>query len=332
MKNPTINQIFTQWIDLKKPLITKQTYRTYLGFYNNHIAPAFGVRAINTTNYADYQKFANNLLEAGKKPKTVKNILDVLNGLYDLAKKNEWYKGETFPAMVELPKFDNKFYVSIPKETQLAYLRAITSFQEPIYKDIFLFLLHGRRVNEVLDLEWEYLDLNEKILYLPSTRNKARKNLSFMLTDKLVEALRPYQEQAINEQGTIFLKGHVFKNPLTQKRYANITKPWKRLLKRANLPHMKLHGIRHLVGTYLINELNIPIEQVSIMLGHSSIEITKRYYNPKPSISRDCTQSLFDSIKPKTQEYIEDLDESIKLGDLVKHEVLKNRECKKVAK
>ena len=314
----TIDNIFTQWLELKRPLITKQTYRSYFGAYDNHIFPRIGMREIKTIHYIDYQKFANDLLDAGKKPKTVKNIFSILVSVYEFAKKNEWYVGESFPSLIELPKFDNKFYVTVSTDLQKKYLKAIMSFHEPVYKDIFVFLLHGRRVSEVLDLKWEYLDMTQKIMYLPSSHNKSRKNLSFMLTDRLIELLNVHLKDAIERQGTPFVTGHVFLNPLTLKRYANITKPWKRLLKRFELPHMKLHGIRHLVGTYLINELQLPIQEVSVMLGHSDIKVTQRYYNPKPSISKNCTQSLFDDLKTKGQKYVEELNETIELGERAK--------------
>lgn len=330
MKNYTIDEIFQQWIELKRPLLTPQTLRTYLGFYNNHIFPKFGVRVINTIHYVDYQKFANSLLDAGKKPKTVKNIFGVLTGIYDFAKRNEWYTGESFPNMIELPKYDNKYYVTIDSSLQKKYLKAIMSFHEPVFKDIFVFLLHGRRVGEVLDLKWEYLDMTQKIMYLPSSHNKSRKNQSFMLTDKLIECLKFHQKQAIELQGTPFITGHVFLNPQTLKRYANLTKAWKRLLKRSDLPYMKLHAIRHLVGTYLINELQLPIQEVSVMLGHSDIKITQRYYNPKPSIAKDCTDSLFNDLKSKGENYVEELNETLELGELTKKILLHDKKSLKV--
>ena len=321
-----IDTIFQQWLELKRPLITKQTYRSYLAAYNNHIFPRFGLRDIQTIHFIDYQKLANDLLDKELKPKTVKNIFSILSTVCDFAKKNECYTGENYANMIELPKFDNKFYVTASTELQKKYIKAIMGFHEPVYKDIFIFLLHGRRVSEVLDLKWEFLDLNQKIMYIPSKHNKSRKNLSFMLTDRLVELLKVHQENAINTQFTCFIKGHVFLNPTTQKRYANIKKPWLRLLHRAGLPYMKLHGIRHLVGTYLINELQLPIQEVSVMLGYTDIQITQRYYNPKPTISRDCTQTLFDDFKTKGEQYVQELDESIRIGETVKKALLHTKE------
>ncbi len=72
-------------------------------------------------------------------------------------------------------------------------------------KDIFLFLLDGRRLGEVFNLKWEYLDLNQGIVYYPATHNKSRKHLSYELTTDLVNVLKEYQLKAINLQGTVFI-------------------------------------------------------------------------------------------------------------------------------
>jgi integrase len=268
-------------------------------------------------NYVDFQNFANRLTTSGKKPKTVKNILSVLTGIYKLAIKNDWYDGKVYPAMVELPKFDNKYYIAISPILQRKYLMAIKNFDEDIYKDIFLFLLHGRRLKEVLHLKWEFVDLSAGVVYFPAQNNKARKNLSFELTDIMIERLKEYQLKAIDEQGTAFITGYVFKNPNTGKPFSDLRKPWKRLLDRAGLDYIKLHAVRHLVGSYAVNELQLPLIEVSYMLGHSDTKITQRYINVKPRIAKNVTQKIFDSLKSKDEIYVERLNQSIEVAEAV---------------
>jgi len=311
-----IETIFEEYISLKRPLISLQTYRTNVGYYKNHIAPRFGDREINTIHYIDYQKFINDML-IDHKPKIVKNILVVLSTLYKYAKKMQYYTGDNIITYVELPRFDNKRYFTISKELQLKYIKALMSFDEPIYKDIFLFLLHGRRLNEVLDLEWQYLDLNQGIMYLPSAKNKSRKNLSFQLTDRLLEALKSHRDIAVQRQGTPFVTGHVFLNPHTMKRFSDLRKPFNRLLRRANLPKITMHEIRNLVTTYMVNELDSPIEKVSHTLGHSDITITQRYLNQKPQSAKEVMDNLFDSIDKKDT-YIERLENDFEIAKSAK--------------
>ena len=126
-----------------------------------------------------------------------------------------------------------------PPKIQKQYLQALKNAREPIFKDIFLFLLHGRRLGEVLNLKWEYLDLNQGIVYYPATHNKSRKHLSYELTNEMIDVLKQYQLLAIDSQNTIFLTGYVFINPKTNKKYTDIRGAWKRLLETNNLSYTK---------------------------------------------------------------------------------------------
>ena len=53
--------------------------------------------------------------------------------------------------------------------------RTIINFKEPLYKDIFTFLLHGRRKDEVLSLTWDMIDLEKRVYYIGFEINKAKK-------------------------------------------------------------------------------------------------------------------------------------------------------------
>ncbi len=215
----TLDEIYEYYIPTKELTLASKTVGSYKSAYHRHISPVFGARDINTLNYIDYQKFADKLLLSGLSPKTVKNFLKFISSIYTFAIKNDWYQGQVYPRLVELPKFDNKYYVTFSPAIQKKYLMALKNFDEPIYKDMFLFLLHGRRLGEVLNLEWEYLDLNQGIVYYPATHNKSRKHLSYELTTDLIKVLREYQVNAIDVQKTIFVTGHVFLNPNTGKKF-----------------------------------------------------------------------------------------------------------------
>ena len=140
--------------------------------------------------------------------------------------------------------------------------------------------------------------------------------------DKQIDILRAYQTQAILSQNLAMPKGHVFLNPRTGFRFTDIRKAWHRLLDRNELPHIRLHDIRHLVGTYLVNELNTPIEHVSHLLGHSSIQVTQRYVNPKPSNAKNAMNALFKSVRDKGELAVDELNKSFRLGEAMQ-EVLK---------
>ena len=291
-----LNQLFDEYIDLIELLQSSQTIRTKKGYYRKHIKEPYGDKNINELKYRDWQFCINNLLKSGLKPKTVKNIKDLMQVVYKMAIKLE-YAVHNPLYDVELPKFDNKRYFSYSLEHQQKLIKAIVNFQEPIYKDIFIFLLHGRRLNEVLSIEWNMIDLNEKLYYIPAKINKTKRNMSYRMSDKLYDIfLHTYQKSTLEQKTSIPL-GYVFKNPRTNTKFVDLRKAWRRLLETENLPHTRIHDIRHLIGTYSINHLEIPIEKVSHTLGHTSIEVTQKYITVNPNTAKEVVENIFNSIE-----------------------------------
>lgn len=85
---------------------------------------------------------------------------------------------------------------------QTDFIHALLSYDVYMYKDIFLFLLHGRRRNEVLSLSWDMVDLEQRLYYIPAQINKARKNMSHKMTDILYDRLMVHYLHAYIKQNT----------------------------------------------------------------------------------------------------------------------------------
>ncbi len=157
-------------------------------------------------------------------------------------------------------------------------------------------MLHGRRRNEVLSITWEMVDFEQKIYHIPAKINKVKKNMRYMMTDELYKRLHTIYLQECIKQNIKYPTGYVFTNPKTKTRYKCLRGAWSRLLKQNNLPYIRLHDIRHLLGTYSINFLSLPIEHVSYALGHTNIEITQKYITVKPEISKEVINKVFKSV------------------------------------
>jgi integrase len=107
---------------------------------------------------------------------------------------------------------------------------------------------------------------------------------SVKLTSKAIETLRHYPERQpreINTIGSLWSEnGLMFSSgtgePLN--RHNLIRRSFKPLLKRAGLPQIRFHDLRHTCATLLLAK-NVNPKVVSEMLGHSSIAITLDTYS-----------------------------------------------------
>lgn len=292
----TLQNLFTQYFELIEPLQSLQTVRTKKGFAKNHILSLLGDKKIQDITYPMVQKLVNDLLLTELKPKTVKNILDLIKVVFKLATRLELIEKNPCD-FVEIPKYDNKRFFDFSLSVQTDFIHALLTCKEPIYKDIFLFLLHGRRRNEVLSITWKMVDLEQRLYYIPAQINKAKRNMSYKMTDILHDRLSFYYLHACIDQNTRHPVGYVFKNPDSDNKFATLSKAWQRFLKANDLPYIRLHDIRHLIGTYSVNVLELPIEKVSHALGHTNIETTQKYITIKPETSKQVIDKIIASVK-----------------------------------
>lgn len=68
-------------------------------------------------------------------------------------------------------------------------------------RTIFIWLLHGRRKGEVLNVKWEDIDFEKNIYTIDSSISKIKKTLQFSLTDTLITELKEY---GIKSRGLVF--------------------------------------------------------------------------------------------------------------------------------
>lgn len=275
-----LNDWFDDHIQSISNIHSTQSIKSNISNYNKHIKPRFGNLYLQDIKPQNLQKMANELYDTHA-PKTVKNIFVLLSRLFNKAKQNKMIDHNPVE-LVEFKKFDNKrdFYMTESNIKNL--INTITNYHEPLYRNIFTFLLHGRRLNEVLSLTKFDIDLDNRIYYITPSKNKARKMMSYKMTDVLYNIFT-YQIKNNEHDNDL-----VFQSLVTGSKIQDVSKAWKRILKEANITkHVRVHDIRHLIGYYSINHLNLPIEHVSFVLGHTDIKTTQKYVYTKPDIAKD---------------------------------------------
>ena len=286
-----LNELFKNYLEYYELILSPSTLRSDVATYQKHFKDGLGLKNVKDINFIDVQKFCNELIKRDYKIKTVKNILAKLKVIFKLALKLELINKNPCD-FIELPRFDNKRYFDYSVAIQKKFIKAISENKEP-GADIFFFLLHGRRKNEVLSLKFSDINFKTRTYTIPFKINKAKRDMVYKMSDELYDRLfRRYVEAKKQNK----LNGYVFVNPMTNDKYQDLRKSWNSLLKRNNLPKIRLHDIRHLIGTYSINYLKIPVEQVSFTLGHTNITTTQKYITANVKKSKETIENLLHSI------------------------------------
>ena len=290
----SFNELFDEYCNVMQHTMTPHTLRTKQSYYKTHFGHKYGHIIITDFKFKDAQLFANELVNKGLQPKTVKNIIDIFKVLYKYAIMNEYCEKNPFE-FVQIPQFDNRIYFSFTEEEIKRFIKSIINYPETLYRGIFIFLLHGRRLNEVLSLTWDMVDFEKRVYFIPPKINKAKRYMQYQMTDLLFETLKNQKEMKKIYCSTSL---YVFPSPVTCRKLQDIRKQFKKLLRLAQIDKkMRIHDIRHLVASYSINYLGLSIEEVSYTLGHTSIEITQRYVNPRAEISARVVNKIIESVR-----------------------------------
>ena len=133
---------------------------------------------------------------------------------------------------------------------------------------ITLLLLTGARKNEILTCKWAWVSLDTQSIALPDSKT-GRKTL--YLSDHAVRLLQSQKEHSRDPESK-----YVFPGRRKGQCLVNISKPWDRVCKRANLENVRIHDLRHTAASVAVGEgVSLPI--IGRLLGHSQPQTTARY-------------------------------------------------------
>ena len=172
-----------------------------------------------------------------------------------------------------------------------------------------LALTTGLRIGELLGLKWSDIDLDARRLRVSRqlqrgeggvifTEPKAASRRTVDLPASTVEALKRHRKRQVEETlkaGGAYLDndllfagdlgGPIGPEKVTQRAF-------KPLLKRAGLPEIRFHDLRHTFATLLLTR-GVHPTYVQRALGHASVKITlDRYSHWMPSMGRATAEAI----------------------------------------
>ncbi len=285
----TFNDLFLEYLILFSSFQSQSEIINKKNRYKNHIKKYIGHKNIQDIKFKDCQEICNNIINVKKlSPKTAKNVNVIIQAVFNYAIKND-YIDKNPASYTIIPKFDNKYDIKLSDKQISNLINEIIKIDNLTYKTIFLFALHGRRLNEILSLQWYQIDLENKTYNIPPQKNKSKKNDIHKMTNLLYTHI----QVLANTKPSISLNDYVFINPKTGTRFKDIRKFFKTLKNKAGIDVMRFHDFRHILGTQGIKK-GIPIEHISQALGHSGINVTQKYITKDYKISSDVVNNILD--------------------------------------
>ncbi|ENK1244776.1 site-specific integrase [Clostridium botulinum] len=295
--------------------IKPSTFQRYEGIYRNYVknSDIYGLR-ISNLKTIHLQRYYNSLYTKGKTSNVIKNLNKLLKNFFNYA-TDEGY-------ILKNPCSGKRIVIPGETETQEKKIEVFSDKEINTLKVAlkghrlkFLILLAlgtGLRQGELLGLKWSDIDINNKqlkversikqvniisadeskeyktIVQSPKSKNSIRTvPIPSNLISELKEHRKLQKQEKLKSGNSYNNTDYVFTTEVGNTMNArNITKSYKRLLKKAKIPYKKFHSLRHTYATKLF-EVNVPLKTVQMLLGHSDISITANIYThvmPKEKI------------------------------------------------
>ena len=149
---------------------------------------------------------------------------------------------------------------------------------------IRLLLFTGARLSEILELRWEHIDMKEGTIALPARKGDGRRAHPVSSGALAVLSGLPKKKKSpfvLPRAGDP--KRHLAKEVLEN--------AWQRVRARAGLDDVRLHDLRHTVGTFA-SQAGSNAFMISHLLRHTNVTITNRYVNPDANPIRELSETI----------------------------------------
>ena len=278
----TLSEWLDKWLEDMADTLRPNTLRNYRSYIENHVRPSLGDKQLTRITPKDVQRFyekLNDTLASG----TVRRIHTTLHGALKAAQQAHLIASNP-TEQITAPRFSYRAKQVLTDEQLDVFMRVIA--EDEIWHDFFYTeLTTGLRRGEICGLKWE--DFDEVSGTLKICRTVYREDggglttgdtktnagtRKVVLPGSTVTVLRERKKSALTEW--------IFPNPLKPEQSVNPGSAYRRLkilLKRAGLPNIRFHDLRHTFATHALAS-GVDVKTLSGILGHTRAAFTLDTY------------------------------------------------------
>lgn len=293
----TVKELSEEWLRAVRLKVKTSTYACYNMKFIKHILPAFGGVVYDKLTADSIHEFIENKLKEGLSVKYVSDIIIVFKSMAKYISRIHGYANPL--ENVVLPKSEKNEMKLLSKSEQEKLCQFVLDKPDNTKIGILLSYYAGLRIGEVCGLKWCDIDLNKGIFKVQRTVQRVyENNYTRLIIDTpksrssireiplpkfLIEILRKFKA----DDSTYILSGT---DKLIEPR--TLQYRFKALLKKANLPSVNYHSLRHMFATNCI-ELGFDVKTLSEILGHATVETTlNRYVHSSMERKTSCMNLL----------------------------------------
>jgi integrase len=249
---------------LRKTPETQRREGYFLAFWHQRL----GLKLLGDITKADIVKVRNEFVKRGLAATTIHRYLNILSHVLNTAIRDYDWLEHNIVSMVSRPPLPPGKTRYLTDDERIRLLQECRrSKNKHLYSLVVLALHTGLRRSNLLGLQRRDIDLNQRTITIPRTKNGTA--LVLPLVGEAYELMKERCSQ-MTETDPVF--PHTDGSQLRH-RYR---RAFDEAMKRARIENASFHTLRHCCGSYLI-QAGVDLYTVSQILAHKSVTMSQRY-------------------------------------------------------
>ncbi len=220
-------------------------------------------------------------------PRSIRSVnyeLAILKQVFNFAVQNRWLDRSPFA--------DGRILIDSSQETrrnktwtreeEARALALCKKFNFHLKTVIICISDGGFRRNELLKLKWSDVDFENDVIVAKNYKGNALRTRPVFMTKRMKAALLEWKTEQPK---------HSIEDFSLVIGYKSVKKAWNTIRKNIGREDLRLHDLRHVFATRL-SQKNVPLDNISKMLGHEQLNTTQIYLNPSFKDLRASSQKL----------------------------------------
>jgi integrase len=284
---PSLKELCTKFMeDYSRPKNRASSVKSNQGYMDRHIIPKLGALKVREVTRSDVSALITRMKNT---PVTANRVLSCLRKMFNMAEVWGFRDDGTNPCR-HIPKYPECGKTRLISDNEMVRLFAyldradVEGLEHPFFTfGIRLQFAFAARMSEIINMEWKWVDfVNRRVVWPDSKTGELSKPMSEDVVALFSNVPRfersPYVVPSILHPD----------RPMSQYTYSEA---WKRILERAEVPHVGTHGIRHRATTEIANS-GVPVKVGMQLTGHRTVTQFMRYVHTEDDPVRAAAEAV----------------------------------------
>ena len=284
---PTVKELFERFMtDYSEVQNKPSTVSSNRGLGKRYVLPNLGHMKVPEVTRADVSTLMKRISKA---PTSANHTLALLRKMFNMAEVWGLRNDGSNPCR-HIPKYPERGKTRLITDAEMRKLFEYLNRAEAeglehpfIVLAIRLQFEFAARMSEIIELEWSWIDFDNRRVVWPDSKTGG------MSKPMSAEASRLLTNAPLLEDSP-FVCPSVF-DPQKPMSIHTYYQGWRRILKRAGLPHVGTHGIRHRAATDIANS-GVPVKVGMALTAHKTVTMFMRYVHTEDEPVRAAAEAV----------------------------------------